>query len=318
MSFTISQDFTGTGPQCLYTFKTLLKSVGWTVPSSSDATTYNSSGDQIASGSSGATGFANNSAWFILRCPSLDGYSREFCIQRGTNNTSYRIKYSLAGFSGGSPGATRTPSATDEQILIGGGTDASPTFTTYFATDSTYRANMMAGDYTDGYSAYLTTFTTGGTSAKYQLLFDRLVENSYAPEDIDPFVIMCRSTTATSTNLVTASSNSPRAWFRKGMTNEGFLDIGMLQLSITSGSALRIYNGILSNNPWNLKDDCIPIIYGRGAGAFTSYGIKGISKNLYMVTTSRSVADTLSINSTRDKILLDFLVLPWNGSSPTI
>ena len=132
----------------MYTFKELLKTAGWTVPSSSDGTTYNSSGDQITSGASGAGGLANNSAWFRLRDP---GGVKEITIQRGTLNTYYRIKYSfLAKFSGGSPSATQTPSATDEFLMLGTGTDAAPGYTATLGTDGTYRYNVA----TDNASPY--------------------------------------------------------------------------------------------------------------------------------------------------------------------
>ena len=47
----------------MFQFKTLMKTAGWTVPRSSDGLTFNSSGDQITSGSSGANGMNNNNAW---------------------------------------------------------------------------------------------------------------------------------------------------------------------------------------------------------------------------------------------------------------
>ena len=66
---------------------------------------------------------ANTSAWFRISNP--DGV--EYVCQRGINNLQWRVKVSpTVGFTGGSPGATQVPSATDEGIVLGGGTDASP------------------------------------------------------------------------------------------------------------------------------------------------------------------------------------------------
>ena len=95
MTFSFSTDIVGTGANFVYQFKTLLKSVGWTVNRSSDSSTYNSSGDQISSGSSGAGGLANTNAWFIISHP-LSGSQRSFCFQRGSTNSLWRIKYSFS------------------------------------------------------------------------------------------------------------------------------------------------------------------------------------------------------------------------------
>ena len=73
----------------------------------------------------------------------------------------WRIKYSAsAGFVGGSPSNVQTPSATDEQILLSGGTDAAPTYTGLLGTDNTYRANHIVGDASVGYSFLFDTFPT--------------------------------------------------------------------------------------------------------------------------------------------------------------
>lgn len=107
--------------ECMYQLKELLKTAGWTVQSSSDGTTYNASGDQITSGGSGAGGMANTNAWFRIRSPA-GASNPEFTVQRGTGNTAWRVKFSQSNaFTGGSPGATQTPSATNERVDFGGG-----------------------------------------------------------------------------------------------------------------------------------------------------------------------------------------------------
>lgn len=83
-----------TGSQAIFNLKELLKSAGYQVLSSSDGTTYNSTGDQISSGSSGANGMANNRAWFRIR--SVDGIN-EWVFQRDSSNTSWRIICNFGG-----------------------------------------------------------------------------------------------------------------------------------------------------------------------------------------------------------------------------
>lgn len=183
----------GTGAAAIFKLKAVLKAAGWTVPSSSDGTTYNSSGDQITVATSGAGGMANNNAWFVIREP---GGRREWCWQRGTNNQNWRVKYSAsARFTGGSPSATRVPSATDSpdaNALGGGGTDASPSFASLFATDSSYRVHITANS-TPISGAYpfniITTTTPGSTASNFSAFQEPLATGSYSSADTDPAVV---------------------------------------------------------------------------------------------------------------------------------
>ncbi len=73
MAFIFSKTYPSTGSAAIFAFKELLVDAGWTVLPSSDGTTYNASGDQITTGSSGAGGMANNSAWFRIESPAGAG-----------------------------------------------------------------------------------------------------------------------------------------------------------------------------------------------------------------------------------------------------
>ena len=147
-----------TGGAAIYIALTTLVNAGWTVKSSSDGTTYNSSGNQITSGGTGTGGYGNAKAWFRIQAPAIGGKNRELTIQTpNTATSSARIKYSpSAGFTGGSPSATQTPTASDEVLLCGSalGTDSSPTGTAIFTADGSYRFSMMAGDISIGYGFY--------------------------------------------------------------------------------------------------------------------------------------------------------------------
>src|SRR5210317_722872 len=99
----------------IFTLKELMKSVGWTVKSSGDATTYNATGDQITHSGSGANGYGNNGSWFRIQDP---GTVREYIFQRGTDGRYLKLMYSASDkFTGGTPNATTPPTATDEQGL---------------------------------------------------------------------------------------------------------------------------------------------------------------------------------------------------------
>jgi len=101
--------------------------VNWRVRTSSTGSVYAQQGDVIASSASlGAL------SWFVLQGKGRSDAGvvvrRELCFQLDGAGLC-RIKYSpRGGFVGGSPSTTRVPSATDEQLVWGGGTDASPTF----------------------------------------------------------------------------------------------------------------------------------------------------------------------------------------------
>ena len=144
----INGDAPATGAVAMWRVISMLVAAGATKVADSDGTTYSAVGTRVTSGASGAQGLGNTNAWVRLQLPG----GRELTIQRGASNTVWRVKYSASAyFTGGSPGATQTPSATDEAIRCGGGTDASPTYLSWFATDATYKLYGGAGGAADGF-----------------------------------------------------------------------------------------------------------------------------------------------------------------------
>jgi hypothetical protein len=304
-----------TGAQAIYQLKQGLKNAGWTVPRSSDGTTYNASGDQITSGSSGANGMANNNAWFVVKSPSVDGYEREFCIQRMSTNLLWRIKYAVSStFSGGSPSATQVPSASDEALVHGGGTDSSPTGSGLFSTDSTYRYHFIYGGLEESYSFYSFGYPLGGGNSNHSFMFDRCSLNTFAPEDLDPFVIYSSNTS----NLISTLSglSTCKCWYKKNLSGQIFQNVAVSDYVNSSGSSL--YVGLLGTNAWNGKDDGLPVFYGRNVASGGTPGFKGISRHLYLKCAARSTGDTISVVTSKDKIYLNDLILPWNGTSPLV
>lgn len=310
MSFYCYNDHYTTGSIFLYTWKTGLKLSGWTVPRSSDGTTYNTSGDQITSGSSGTNGLANNRAWFVLRSPSIDGYQRELCIQRSTaSNAQWRIKYSFSsGFTGGSPSATQVPSATDEQIILGAGTDASPTFTSILGTDNTYRGIIIIGDSSENYVNYWTSIPSGTISPAGTFIFEIIEQYSKAPQDIERILIGCNTTLLNANNLSNESVGL-YTWYKKNLSGESFVLTPML--SLFAGGFF--YSG-LGSYPINNKEIYLPNIYGRRTALGGNTGIKGIGKYIKTSTNNLSSTSTYDYLSTRDIIKLGSYIFPWDGS----
>lgn len=134
---------------------------------------YAQTGDVITAD----TVLTTDKAWFVMQGqPYLDyGPSgsfyvyRELCYQVNSSG-QVRIKYSpRAGFIGGSPSPSQTPSATDERYLVGGGTDGSPTFATLLPS-SGYRLQAMVHDTDDRF--YALAYPVGGGAASMFLFLD--------------------------------------------------------------------------------------------------------------------------------------------------
>lgn len=138
--------------EAVMSLKATLLAAGWTEIGGGTGATYAATGAVVTS----AVLLAVTRAWFRLRDP---GGRREIIFQ-WISATNYRIKISEeARFTGGSPNATTVPSATDEHVVFGGGTDASPTGAQLFNTAGTYRCHTVAMD------------TAAGTSNCYPFWF---------------------------------------------------------------------------------------------------------------------------------------------------
>jgi len=327
------------GSLAVYLYLATLVAAGWTKTKDSDGTTFSGTGVQITSGASGANGLANTSAWFVLQAPAVSGQQRSVCLQRSANNTQWRIKYSYAaGFTGGSPSATQVPSATDEVILLGGGTDASPSFATALPADGGYRFNVCGGDTTIGYSFYWFTFKAADTSTQQMVfMLDVMVPGSFPSADADPaFLYMeTNGTAAAFTNLKlpfqSAGLSQGRCYF--GVAGVPTW-VSAVALIIADGWQPTVYaiagqaefggNNSAGTNGWTSKDDVIPVPYGRpkditpyGPNAAT-FGWKGFGSLQKYNNNLRSNMDTLSVVGTKDYVMLQGSALPWDGSTPII
>lgn len=259
------------GDQMVYLLLTTLLSAGWIVSRSSDGTTYNSSGNQLTGSGSGAGGLGNSSAWFVVREP---GGVREFCIQRGTVNTSFRIKYSAsAKFIGGSPSATRVPSATDEQVLLGAGSDAAPTYIAHFVASPTGRFHVVAENAAiNGVYPFWYAQINASIITQTFFIFDALKDGTTETADADPCYIANNaaagaSSTPTFANIVTAG----KGWSRYGLGGASWLT------SLLGPAAVGTFFGPASGgvvNPYTGQDDAVECLVGalaigrKGASAF--------------------------------------------------
>lgn len=309
----------GSGGAAFFRLKELLKLAGWTVLSSSDGTTYNGTGDQITTGLSGAGGMNNANAWFRIRQPGTN--AREFTFQRSSSLTySWRVKYSggpSTGFVGGTPSATETPSATDEVIIKGGGTDASPSFVQMFDTpDAGWRFNAGAQDAAP-FSFFWWTHINGATSVRTFGMLDMMEPGSEVPGDDDPAVVYAEEFTSgiLAGNMNGFFGTNMKGWIKKNLAGSGFVEIKPGR--IVPGS-VGFPQG-MGQNPYNLKDQFFPWPYLRSSDQAAPFGFKGISSVCRWASVARLGFDTFNVNTTKDFVgatgtTTIQAVLPWNGS----
>lgn len=304
-----------------FNFKSRMKAAGWTVPSSSDALTYNASGDQITVNAVSGAGGMGTSSWFTLAHPTLDGYQRFINIQVNATGQA-RVKLSWTGFSGGSPGTVRVPSAVDEVVLLGAGTDASPTYASFFnATDGLTNVFIMAGDVTEKYHFHMFGILTGTMANQCLFTMERLSETHAL--DIDPYLYYIAggglSGFDTSTACVWTSSGStqPFSWYKKGLAGATFArySTGMLGANGSTQTAVAS----IGTNAYDKKADVIPMCFARGAGWTTQLGWKGIATNTFFSGLPRVTGLVVSINTTNDYIYFGpYTLLRWDGSNPKL
>lgn len=285
----------------MFTLKEVLKQAGWVVKASSDGSTYNSSGDQITTGNAGAGGMNNSSAWFRIQSPAGAG-GREFTYQRGTTSSNFRrkVSHSVGFVTGGS--ATVTPSATDEQVLSGAGTDASPTFTAY-STDASYKAHIGA-DNAAPYDFHLMTPVNGGGNLGHKFALYTMVAGSYPTEDVAPYIWADHLSLSgghvfspLGTTSTPSANGAGRGYFKKGLSGEAFV----VFRTGSYGSATTTFTHIKTVvNPYSGKDEILQMIVWR-ASTDSEAGWKGaISINsLAWQGPSRTNGDYVDIGGLR-------------------
>jgi len=330
----------GTAPAAMYLLKATLVTAGWIVKSDSDGLTYASGGGQVTSGGAGAGGLGNSKAWIRIQAPTVENNTREIVFQRSdtapgaTGDEQWRIKYSAnAGFTGGSPGILQTPSAVDEVVMAGAGTDASPTWQpSVFTTNNTYRMNISAGGADEYYSFAAWTHISGSLTGLNAIALDVMQSGSYPPEDVDPAVMYVSQQANFQTpfydftanvNFSTTNVTFPavaRAWM--GATSSaGILTLGTNNNNVTLSALGGNWGAGATGapNPFSTKDSLVSPWWGRGGSAIPGpNGPKGVSTLFRIGSTNRTNLDTCDLSSTKDRILMYYVWVPWNGTVPPL
>ena len=368
---------------CMYNLMQCLYNAGWSIMAWSDGTTaYNTgtipgpyaagpgSPDPVFpltgafpnAGSNGAGGLNNNQAWFVVRQPKTPasasfapvyGGTRMLVFQRGNADYQWRMKYSVSGRyqfasqGGTTPSLYGTATNQDDVTWFGGGTDASPSFTTLFGdqggNDGTTRFNCAANDGKSGetspFGFWCSGFRNGGgVYPSMGIVFDPMAAGTIGIGEQDPYIIFSQGDAGAtfqsniySSGLPNDSGYGAACWLKYGNTAvQQFVRIlGAIYYTYRGGGGVNIavpgtasgYRGTigpLGVNPFNNNDDLFPVVMMRPAylGGLTGY--KGVCSVMKWNSVPRSCADTQAQNTIRDRIIQGDVSLPWDGSVPLI
>jgi hypothetical protein len=285
----------------IFQLKEQLKAVGWVVVNSGTGTAGTGSGVYDPAGDCISTValMGNTRAWFQIRDPDS---VRSFVFQNG-----WRNKYRLGLFAGGAPGAGTVPGDSPEALLLGAGTDASPSFDTF--GNSLPGPSQYIIEDTAPWSVYAFRYRGDTKGEAGAVIMDVLRPGSYSVADPDPCVALARNC-----DSGTMWQSTPRAF----ATYPGS--------AVYTGVALNLSMGWGSFNQqswitatYDSTDIILPAIWGRASTFPAPNGYKGISANMLQTMQARQNGDTQSVAATRDRILLGgvgYLSLPWNGTVP--
>ncbi len=308
-----------TGKQATFELMTMLVAAGWVVLAAGTGTSGTYEADVVANGNpiASAANLASN-AWFRIRDP---GGGAEFVFQVGTTNTTLRIKHSrAAGFVGGAPSATQVPSATDEAVFWGAGSDASPTYATAYTTDNSYRW-LGGADSATGYGWWMGAYPLGGGVPSFGMVYDPLVGTIAGDTCTHAFHVAATGGggapfgTATLT-LETPSVTAGGIWSYLASAGVGTF-VGMPALTYNSNGGV-VYPSAGSTDPITNEDPGLPIVLAR-RGAIANPGYKGVTSVMrWNGIGSRGTGETHSDVTTRDRIIFRDLTLPWDGTVPPV
>lgn len=297
----------------MWAFINLLLTNGWTKLSDSDGTTYSPAGTQVTGGNSGANGLNNTRAWVVLQSPA-GGSSRQLCIQSTFNDGQYwRLKYSRsAGFTGGSPDAITVPSATDEAVIFGGGSDASPGTVEFLPGSGTYYMQCLM-DTSSPYNLLLLTYQKVSGLTNTILSMDGMIAGTYPNQDADPVTIFCNYQNAGSDILTypyfSSEASGPASWLKYGLAGAGFVKTPALYLSTTGA---QVVPGSMGVNAFTGDDELIPVLFARRAALSSPVGYKGVSSLYQWKGSNRAVGDTFN---SKTRAVFGDVTIPWDGST---
>jgi len=310
------------GSEFLFILKDTLVSASWTVISSSNGSTL-SNGDIITS----ASVLENASSYFLIQQPtgSYGNVQRILGFQsvssQGAFGRAIYIHTSGAGNLGGT--ATAMPSGSNEEFKWFA---ADRTNSIAWFTAGSSRAHFRAEN-TAPYAFWAASYPSGGGNSTSLFLFDPMVSGTFNAQDNDPYVFhvgqggsgLVAILDNSYYSMAQAASSSyyfyaPKCWFAKGLTGEAWRPVGLGYFAWVNTSypwfSYQVGSAAISS-----YDTLLPGFWA----APSSHGFKGVSTLIRLNTSNRSTGSTISTTSgALDWIAFNHILLPWNGSTPTI
>jgi hypothetical protein len=330
--------YCATNGEALFRLKEALKSWGWVVQASSDGTTFSNTPGNLNDQITTVAKMGNNNAWFVIKEPSTQG--RQYGVKHATSTTMIVTYIPLDGSNNtqaasGAGTATALPTYTTQVALHG--TLPNTAASSWFSTAGTAYFHIGVDDAAP-YSFYMISATVGtGLPEGGCWLRDGMLAGSYPSADVDPYVNFLGKT-----NTVTGSSNAlnirnisyntgattynsalcGHGYLRKNLSGETYVSIQATWPSTKTASSV---SGAVNVNNFGTDSHAgriytMPVVWIRGTynSQAVPVGYKGISSFLRWTMLSRSGGTTLTISSTRDRVIFGDINVPWDGSVPRI
>lgn len=336
-TFAPATSATSNHSRLLYDIKESLKTAWGSgcIKSSGDGSTqYSSSGDVITTRTPGTNG-PNDRWWFVAEDP--DG--KQHCVQgvagQGTGSAtaiSWRVKVSpSAKFTGGSPSANTVPSATDEGLYCGTGTDASPV-----------GANFLSGQANNvnaRYSVFGRVETTSPYRFVFAIVFDQtsqtgrphggwLCDQVEAPNGVTiphPFVYYCGGKSTSQTEAFGGEINSTtyNGFGTSGQGGAGAYFGSVSTANFKEAKASAYANQTNANtSPFSSgAEDLLPLVWLRANNQADPDGFFGISSMLRFVMQGLGSPDNDAYNIlngqniAREWLRLMQCAIYWGGAA---
>lgn len=262
-----------------------------------------------------AGSIANIRAWFVIKTPAAAAQQAELCFQLVAsegdfNDLEWRVKYSVGGFTGGSPSATRVPTAAagDERVLTGAGTDASPVGgTALFDFDGQFRFNCFVDADTATPRMWARAWTSATDTVVFALTWDFTTGLKAGGTDPSPYVVNCNPGTHARSGDTTNVDVADFAFGTRYGTS-GTTKCCAMYPKFSDGAE---YMGGVGLSSIDSTEEPDYVLYVRPATAATHRGRKGVSTMCGWCATARSFADHLTISGVRSFVYVEKLWLPW-------
>lgn len=299
----------------LWLLKELLVAMGATVTITSTRTSGTGSLANAAANSDQWTTKYHSmygSSYFAATLPTVNGISRKLCFQVDSvgiaNGYLVRAKIAWSGTynlaAGGT--ATQVPTLAGEVVFLGGGTDASPTFVPWGPTSGDFIFQGLG--YTDSpHGAVAMLYPTAGSAtggSGWFFAVDPLEAGSFESGCDDAVLISVAQATPDVTSLTTEAV----CWARSqlGLGGAAWEELKMLAVGSIPGSAAA--------EPRTNKKPTARIRYARDTSPADSFGL---SRLFRWFGPSSSVPRTGTLLTTKDKLIIGPLCMPWDGTEPS-